>query len=117
MTDYWDPLIERMPVDELKKVQEEKLVQLVHYVYNHSIFYRKRFDKTGISPDDINSLADITRLPFTTKQDLRDTYPTGMFCVPKKMVVRSHDQWVKHKGLLISVKFNMGSINHIIEVR
>jgi len=90
MTDYWDPLIERIPVDELKKVQEEKLVQLVHYVYNHSIFYRKRFDKAGISPDDINSLADITRLPFTTKQDLRDTYPTGMFCVPKKMVVRYH---------------------------
>jgi len=48
MTDYWDPLIERMPVDELKKVQEEKLVQLVHYVYNHSIFYRKRFDKRKI---------------------------------------------------------------------
>jgi len=90
MTEYWDPLIERMPVDELKKVQEEKLVQLVNYVYNHSPFYKKRFDKAGISPGDIRSLADITRLPFTTKQDLRDTYPTGMFCVPRKMVVRYH---------------------------
>ena len=90
MTEYWDPLIERMPVDELKKVQEEKLVQLVNYVYNHSPFYKNRLDKAGISPGDIRSLDDVTRLPFTTKQDLRNTYPTGMFCVPKKMVVRYH---------------------------
>ncbi|MCD4842484.1 MAG: phenylacetate--CoA ligase, partial [Methanosarcinales archaeon] len=77
MIEYWEPLIERMPVDELKAIQEEKLKSLVHYVYNHSPFYRKRFDEAGISPNDIQSLDDVRKLPFTTKQDLRDTYPTG----------------------------------------
>jgi len=90
MIEYWDPLIERMPIDELKAIQEEKLKSLVHYVYNHSPFYKKRFDKAGISPNDIQSLDDVKKLPFTTKQDLRDTYPTGMFCVPQEQVVRYH---------------------------
>jgi len=90
MPEYWDPLIERMPVDELTKIQEDKLKQLVRYVYDHSPFYRKRFDEAGVSPDDIQSLADVKKLPFTVKQDLRDTYPTGMFCVPQKQVVRYH---------------------------
>jgi len=90
MIEYWEPLIERMPVDELKAIQEEKLKSLVRYVYNHSPFYRKRFDEAGISPNDIQSLDDLRKLPFTTKQDLRDTYPTGMFCVPQEQVVRYH---------------------------
>ena len=90
MPEYWDPLIERMPVDELKKVQEDKLKNLVRYVYDHSPFYKKRFDEAGVSPDDIQSLEDVKKLPFTVKQDLRDTYPTGMFCVPQKQVVRYH---------------------------
>ncbi|MCD4799959.1 MAG: phenylacetate--CoA ligase, partial [Methanosarcinales archaeon] len=90
MIEYWEPLIERMPVDELKAIQEEKLKSLVRYVYNHSPFYKKRFDEAGISPNDIQSLDDLRKLPFTTKQDLRDTYPTGMFCVPQEQVVRYH---------------------------
>ena len=90
MMEYWEPLIERTPVDELKKVQEEKLKKLVRYVYDHSPFYKKRFDETGISPDDIQSLDDLKKLPFTIKKDLRDTYPDGMFCVPQKEVVRYH---------------------------
>lgn len=90
MPEYWDPLIERLPVDELKKVQEERLRQLVRYVYDHSPFYRKRFDEAGISPGDIQSLENVKKLPFTFKQDLRDTYPTGMFCVPQSRVVRYH---------------------------
>jgi phenylacetate-CoA ligase len=90
MMEYWEPLIERTPVDELKKIQEEKLKKLVRYVYDHSPFYKKRFDETGISPDDIQSLDDLKKLPFTIKKDLRDTYPDGMFCVPQKEVVRYH---------------------------
>ncbi|AKB84824.1 phenylacetate--CoA ligase family protein [Methanococcoides methylutens] len=90
MIEYWNPQIERMPVDELKKVQEQKLCQLVKYVYEHSPFYRKRFDEAGVKPEDIKTLDDVTKLPFTFKQDLRDTYPTGMFCVPNNKLVRFH---------------------------
>ncbi|MDK2892927.1 phenylacetate--CoA ligase [Methanohalophilus sp.] len=90
MIEYWNPQIERMPVDELEKLQEQKLKNLVSYVYNHSPFYRKRFDAVGVKPEDITSLKDLTKLPFTYKKDLRDTYPTGMFCVPNKQLVRFH---------------------------
>ncbi len=90
MIEYWNPLVERMPIEELSKLQEEKLKSIVRYVYQHSDFYRKRFDEAGIKPDDIKTLADVTKLPFTYKKDLRDTYPTGMFCVPNEQLVRFH---------------------------
>jgi len=77
MMEYWEPLIERTPVDELKKVQEEKLKKLVRYVYDHSPFYKKRFDETGISPNDIQSLDDLKKLPFTIKR----TYGTNILTV------------------------------------
>ncbi len=90
MIEYWNPQIERMPVDELEQLQEQKLKNLVSYVYNHSPFYRKRFDEAGVKPDDIKSLNDLSKLPFTYKKDLRDNYPTGMFCVPNKQLARFH---------------------------
>lgn len=90
MPEYWDPEIETMPVEDLKKLQEEKLKQLVHYVYEHSAFYKKKFDEHGVKPEDIQTLEDIRKLPFTVKQDLRDTYPTGMFCVPNSKLARFH---------------------------
>ncbi|MDW7732020.1 MAG: phenylacetate--CoA ligase [Methanolobus sp.] len=90
MIEYWNPLIERMPVDELEKMQEKKLKHLVNYVYQHSDFYKKRFDHAGVSPEDIQTLADLQKLPFTYKSDLRDTYPMGMFCVPNEQLVRFH---------------------------
>ncbi|WP_094227964.1 phenylacetate--CoA ligase family protein [Methanolobus psychrotolerans] len=90
MIEYWNPLVERMPVDELDKMQEKKLKSLVNYVYQHSDFYKKRFDDVGIKPQDIQTLDDLKKLPFTYKSDLRDTYPTGMFCVPNEQLVRFH---------------------------
>ncbi|MDI9394009.1 MAG: phenylacetate--CoA ligase family protein [Euryarchaeota archaeon] len=90
MPEYWDPEIETMPADNLRKLQEEKLKKLVHYVYENSPFYRKRFDEHGVRPEDIQTLKDIRKLPFTYKQDLRDTYPTGMFCVPNSKLARFH---------------------------
>ncbi|MGP8337972.1 MAG: phenylacetate--CoA ligase family protein [Methanosarcinaceae archaeon] len=90
MIEYWNPQVERMPVNELKELQEQKLKKLVHYVYQHSTFYRKKFDDAGIKPWDIKTLDDIKKLPFTYKKDLRDTYPTGMFCVPNEQLVRFH---------------------------
>jgi len=90
MMDYWDPLIERMPEDELREVQSKRIRHLVDYVYHHSAFYRRKLDEANVRPEDIRGIEDITRLPFTTKQDLRDTYPMGMFCVDQSQVVRFH---------------------------
>jgi phenylacetate-CoA ligase len=90
MIEYWNPLVERMPVDELDKMQEKRLKSLVNYVYQHSDFYKKKFDDANVKPEDIQSLDDLKKLPFTYKSDLRDTYPTGMFCVPNEQLVRFH---------------------------
>jgi phenylacetate-CoA ligase len=79
-----------MPLEELRMLQEDRLKLIVRYVYDHSSFYRQKFDKAGIEPSDINCLDDVAKLPFTRKSDLRDTYPTGMFSLPKSFVVRYH---------------------------
>ncbi len=90
MFDYWNPHIERMPIEDLRKLQEERLRTMVRYVYDHSPFYRQRFNEAGVRPEDITDLSDLTKLPFTYKVDLRNTYPTGMFCLPENRVVRYH---------------------------
>ena len=90
MSGYWDPHIERMPIEDLHALQEDRLKSIVRYVYDHSAFYRRKFDEAGVEPGDIQCLADITKLPFPKKIDLRDNYPTGMFSAPKSQVVRYH---------------------------
>jgi phenylacetate-CoA ligase len=90
MLDYWNSRIERAPLEELQALQEKKLRQLVDTVYRSSHFYRKRFKEAGVKPESIKTLEDVTKLPFTFKKDLRDNYPTGMFCVPLNQVVRFH---------------------------
>ena len=90
MSGYWDPHIERMPIEDLHALQEDRLKSIVRYVYDHSAFYRRKFNEAGVEPGDIQCLADITKLPFTKKVDLRDNYPTGMFSAPKSQVVRYH---------------------------
>jgi phenylacetate-CoA ligase len=90
MSGYWDPHIERMPLQDLRSLQEDRLKSIVRYVYDHSAFYRQRFKSAGVEPGDIKSLDDLHRLPFTRKTDLRDTYPTGMFSLPRSEVVRYH---------------------------
>ena len=74
--EYWNPNIERLPEEELKQLQERKLRRLVENAFEYSNFYKKRFESAGISPNDILSLEDLQKLPFTYKTDLRDTYPT-----------------------------------------
>ncbi|NQE05536.1 phenylacetate-CoA ligase [ANME-1 cluster archaeon GoMg1] len=90
MFEYWNPRIERMPVDDLHELQGKRLRSLVRYAHDHSSFYRQRFREAGVEPDDIKKLSDVTKLPFTFKIDLRNTYPTGMFCLPENWVVRYH---------------------------
>lgn len=87
---YYQPNIETMSREDLEALQLERLQALVKRVYQKIPFYKESFDKAGINPEDIKSLADLTKLPFTVKQDMRDAYPFGLFAVPRKDVVRVH---------------------------
>jgi phenylacetate-CoA ligase len=87
--DQLDPM-ETASIDELRAHQLERLQWTVNHAYNNVPMYKQRFDQMGLHPDDINSLDDIAKLPFTTKSDLRDNYPYGMFATPLNQVVRLH---------------------------
>ncbi len=87
-----DPLhpIETASLDELRVLQLERMRSTLHHAYQNSPVYRRKFDDSGVHPDDLTTLEDLARFPFTTKQDLRDNYPFGMFAVPREQVVRVH---------------------------
>ena len=87
---YFQKEIECMPREEMKKLQNEKLVKAINYTYENSAFYKKRFDEAGIKPEDIKSIEDLRKIPFTTKQDFTDNYPFGLFARPMKDIVRIH---------------------------
>lgn len=87
---FWEPDKETISREELEQLQLERLESTLNRVYMNVPFYRRRFDELGINIEDIQSLDDIRRLPFTTKNDLRDHYPYGMFAVPLREVVRIH---------------------------
>ena len=82
--------IERASRDELQHVQLERLKWSVGHAYEHLSAYRARCEAAAVHPDDLRTLDDLARFPFTTKQDLRDAYPFGMFAVPREQVVRVH---------------------------
>jgi len=86
----YDIEYETMPREAMESIQLRRLQTTVQRAYATVPFYRKSFDAAGVKPSDIRSLSDLVRLPFTTKQDLRDSYPFGMFAVPMDMVVRIH---------------------------
>lgn len=81
---------ETMPREELIKLQSERLCAMVKRIYEKVPFYKEKFDELGLKPEDIRSIDDIAKLPFTNKQDLRDNYPFGLFAVPMDEVVRIH---------------------------
>ncbi|MGZ6226241.1 MAG: phenylacetate--CoA ligase family protein, partial [Syntrophales bacterium] len=81
---------ETLPREVLETLQLKRLQQVTQRVYHTVGFYKKAFDKAGVQPDDIRTLPDIKRLPFTTKQDLRDNYPFGLFAAPMSSIVRLH---------------------------
>ena len=87
---YWEPEYEAMGREELEQLQLERLQSTLHRVYLNVPFYRRKFDQLGIDPDDFRSLKDLGKLPFTTKDDLRENYPYGLFAVPLREVVRIH---------------------------
>jgi phenylacetate-CoA ligase len=82
--------IERASVDELRALQLERLKWSVRHAYDHVAHYRRAFDAHGVHPSDIRDFADLARLPFTTKADLRENYPFAMFAVPREQVARIH---------------------------
>ena len=90
MERYWNENMECATKDEMKALQSFRLSQTVRKVYNNVPYYRERMEKAGVTPDDIHSVEDLKKLPFTMKQDLRDTYPYGLFAVPMEDVVRVH---------------------------
>ncbi|MCQ9616773.1 phenylacetate--CoA ligase [Paenalcaligenes niemegkensis] len=82
--------IEHSSVDELRQLQLERLRWSLNHAYRNVAHYKKAFDMAGVHPDELNSLSDLARFPFTTKQDLRDNYPFGMLAVPREQVSRIH---------------------------
>ena len=86
----WNESIECMDRESLRKIQSIRLKKIVEHVYHNTPFYRKKMQELGITPDDINSIDDIVKLPFTTKYDLRDNYPFGLCAVPMSQIVRIH---------------------------
>ena len=85
---YFQKEIETMPREEMRKLQSEKLVKQVKHVYENVPYYRDLMDKKGVSPDDIQSIDDLHKLPFLTKADLRDAYPYGLLAKPLEDCVR-----------------------------
>ena len=79
---YYQKEIETMPVEELKKLQSEKLVKQVKHVYDNVEYYRNLMDEKGVKPEDIHGIEDLHKLPFLTKADLRDAYPYGLLAKP-----------------------------------
>lgn len=86
----WNETKECMSRDEMQTLQSTRLVKLVDRVYHNVEFYRKRMQEAGLEPGDIRGIEDLHKLPYTTKTDLRDTYPFGLFAVPRSEIVRVH---------------------------
>ena len=90
MGNYFNEKLETMSRDEMRALQSRWLVDTVRRVYDHVAPYRAKMDAIGLKPEDIRSVDDLSKLPFTTKQDLRDNYPYGMFAVPQSEVAEIH---------------------------
>jgi len=87
---FWQKEVETMERAEIERIQLYKLKSIVDYVYNNVPFYRERLDSVGVTADKIKTLSDIQYIPYTTKEDIRDTYPYGLFAQPMKNIVRIH---------------------------
>jgi phenylacetate-CoA ligase len=87
---YWDEKFETMPLEEMRKFQLEHLKKTLKWVYEKIPFYKNGFDEKGIKPDDLKTLEDLSKFPFTVKTDLRDNYPFGLCAVPLAQLVRIH---------------------------
>lgn len=87
---YFDKTAETMPLSKKKELQLSRLKNIVNFAYDKVPFYRSKFEEIGLKPSHIQSLKDIAKIPFTTKDDFRDTYPYGLLAVPLRDIVRIH---------------------------
>ena len=90
MPNYYQPEIETMPYEQLRELQNEKLIRQVRHVWDNVPYYRAKMEAKGVTPDDIQSIDDLHKLPFLTKADLRDAYPYGLLGAPLSECVRIH---------------------------
>ena len=90
MERYYQQEIECAPYEKIREIQNEKLIKQVKHVWDNVPYYRKKMEEKGVTPDDIKSVDDLHKLPFLSKKDLRDAYPTGLLGVPQKDCVRIH---------------------------
>lgn len=90
MPNYFQPEIECASRETLREIQSKRLADMVKRCYENVPFYKKKFDAIGLKPEDVKSIDDIVKLPFTEKQDLRDTYPFGLVAVPRGELARIH---------------------------
>jgi len=88
-SNFWNSKAETLSRDELESLQEERFLKTISLAWK-SPFYKEKFSKAGLTPDNFKSLADLRKIPFTTKQDLRSFYPYGFLCVPKDQLIRVH---------------------------
>jgi phenylacetate-CoA ligase len=110
-----DPEHEKMPRNDLEKLQLERLQTQARLVYEKVPFYRQAFKEKGVTPDDIQTLADLTKLPFTSKLDFRDNYPFGLMAVPHEKVVRIHSS-SGTTGKPIIAPYTQGDIDNWAEI-
>ena len=82
--------IEVASIDEIRSLQLDRLKWSLRHAYENVPMYRERFDAAGVHPDDLKSLSDLAKFPFTNKADLRDNYPFGLLAVPREQIVRVH---------------------------
>jgi len=87
---FWDEKISLMQRDELKNIQLERLRDTLNHCYHNNKFYKNRFDEAGLDPEKVKSLSDLEKFPFTSKEELRENYPFGLFCTPLEDIVRIH---------------------------
>ena len=90
MPNYYQPEIETMPYEELRELQNEKLLKQVRHVWDNVPYYRAKMEAKGVTPEDIRSIDDLHKLPFLSKADLRDAYPYGLLGKPLSECVRIH---------------------------
>ncbi len=90
MANYYQPEIETMPYEQLRQLQNERLVKQVRHVWDNVPYYRQKMEEKGVTPDDIQSVDDLYKLPFLSKDDLREAYPYGLKGVPTSECVRIH---------------------------
>ena len=87
---YWNKPMETMDREQMSELQSARLIQQVRRAYRQVPFYREQMQKIGLLPEEIRSINDLGKLPFITKQDMRDNYPYGLFAVPLAEIVRLH---------------------------